>query len=241
MAHRYLLSTKPSPYTTSGLTFMLDSGLAASYPGTGLAWTDTSHANVATLSGATYSGNAENGYLTFDGINDYALCSGSTYLSLNLMTINFWAYSGNFNQTGYIFQKTTNGSSQQYEVEFNGNDNFYFTGIGLSTTTHNVSTSTLTSYNGGGNGRWNQFTTTWDGTYVRIYCNGVLGYTSAALTGSISLNSTGNANICCYGAAAWKPGGWFFNGRLGVIQIYNRALSLAEIGANYSYFYKRFI
>jgi hypothetical protein len=221
----------------TGLVFHIDTGNEISYPGTGLAWKDIVYNNVATISGATYNiGNYENSYLTFDGLNDYALVSGSSYLSLNTLTINFWTFSSGFNQLGYIFQKTTNGSSQQYEVFFNGNNNFYFVGIGLSTTTHYTATSTLSALNGGGDNLWNQFTTTWDGTNVRIYGNGITGYTSSNLTGSITANSTGNACVGCYGAAAWRPGGWFFNGRLGLIQIYNRALSAAEVLSQYNTF-----
>lgn len=230
-----------TPIKDSSLIFNLDAGDTSSYPGTGNVWTDTTYFNKASLNGVTYGGSGSSGYLTFDGSNDYALISGSSYLSLNLMTMNIWTYSGSFNQTGYLFEKTTNGTNAtQYELFLNSNNNIYFRAQGLSTTTHLTPTSTLLSGNGGGDSKWNQITVTWDGTYVKMYGNGVLGYTSSALTGSITPNSTGNAIIGAYANGAWTPGAWNLNGRLGVVQIYNRALSAGEVLQNYNGYRTRY-
>jgi hypothetical protein len=77
---------------------------------------------------------------------------------------------------------------------------------------------------------------TWDGTNKRIYVNGVLRATSATLTGTVTQNTTGAAFIGIYGNFAGYP----FNGRIAQTQIYNRALTAAEIQQNFNATRSRF-
>jgi len=71
---------------------------------------------------------------------------------------------------------------------------------------------------------------TFDGTYKKIYVNGVLKATSGALTGTVTQNTTGNAYIGIYGSFAGYP----FNGKISSEKIYNHALTAAEIQQNFS-------
>ena len=162
-------------------------------------------------------------YLEFDGVDDYIQLAG-TNLSLNQMTISSWNYSSNFNQSGFMFEKTTNGSvNTQYSLFFEGVNIIYRT-YGLSTVDLAVNATTA----GVVNNQWNNVVATWDGTNKRIYVNGVLVATSATLTGTVTQNTTGAAFIGIYGG-----GGYPFNGRIAQTQIYNRALSAQEIQQNF--------
>ena len=165
-----------------------------------------------------------NNYLEFDGTDDYVQLPG-TNLSLNQMTISSWNYSSNYNQNGFMFEKTTNGSvNTQYSLFFNSSNEIYYRTYGLSTTDLTVNITTA----GVINNRWNNVVATWDGTNKRIYVNGILTATSATLTGTVTQNSTGAAFIGIYGG-----GGYPFNGRISQTQIYNRALTASEIQQNY--------
>jgi hypothetical protein len=184
------------------------------------------NSNTGTLTnGPTYS-SANGGSLVFDGSNDNIQLAG-TNLSLNQMTISSWNYSSNYQQNGFMFEKTTNGSvNTQYSLFYNsGNNSIYYRTYGLSIVDLIVNRTTA----GVVNNQWNNVVATWDGTNKRIYVNGVLRATSATLSGTVTQNTTGAAFIGIYGG-----GGYPFNGRISQTQIYNRALSAQEVQQNYN-------
>jgi hypothetical protein len=211
---------------TNGLVLHLDVGNSKSYPGSGTTWTDLSGlSNNGTLVNGVGYNSANGGSLVFDGVDDGVQLPG-TNLSLNQMTISSWNYSSNFNQNGFMFEKTTNGSvNTQYSLFYNSSNQIYYRTYGLSTT--DLVLSSTTSYVI--NNQWNNVVATWDGTNKRIYVNGVLRATSATLSGTVTQNTTGAAFIGIYGG-----GGYPFNGRIAQTQIYNRALTAAEVQQNYN-------
>ena len=207
-----------------GLVLNLDAGASTSYSGSGTTWNDMSgNGNNGTLTnGPTYS-SANGGSIVFDGTNDGIQLAG-TNLSLNAHTISYWHYSTNFNQTGMVFEKTTNGThSTQYMITYNNNNFMYYRTIGLST-------QDLVVQNASTNNKWNNLVATFDGTNKRIYTNGVLRGTSATLTGTIVQNTTGIAAIGIIPDFV----NYAFNGRIAITSIYNRALSAAEILQNFN-------
>jgi hypothetical protein len=177
------------------------------------------------VNGPTFnSGNL--GSLSFDGSNDNIQLAGTNF-SLNTMTISAWNYSSNYQQNGFMFEKTTNGSvNTQYSLFYNsGNNSIYYRTYGLSILDLIVNRTTA----GVVNNQWNNVVATWDGTNKRIYVNGVLRATSATLSGTVTQNTTGAAFIGIYGG-----GGYPFNGRISQTQIYNRALTAAEVLQNFN-------
>jgi hypothetical protein len=214
---------------TSGLVLHLDAGNPSSYPGSGTTWFDLiSSVNNGTLvNGVGYSSDNQ-GYLTFNGVNQGVSLAG-TNLSLNQMTISAWNFSSDYVQSGFMFEKTTNGQvNTQYSLFFNGSStsNVYYRTYGLSTLDLIISNAN----SGVVNNQWNNVVATWDGTNKRVYVNSILRATSANLTGSITANNTGAAYIGIYGSFAGYP----FNGRISQTQVYNRALNLEEIQQNFN-------
>jgi len=227
-------STGPD-LVTDGLVLALDAGNEKSYPGTGTTWSDLSgNGTDGTLvNGVGYSSVNGGGSLTFDGVNDGVQLSG-TNLSLNQMTISCWNYSSNYQQNGFMFEKTTNGSvNTQYSLFYNSGNIIYYRTYGLSTTDLIVNTTTA----GVVNNKWNNVVATWDGTNKKIYVNGILRVTSATLTGTVTQNTTGAAYIGIYG----NFGGYPFNGNVSQTQIYNRALTADEVLQNYNATKYRFV
>jgi len=211
---------------TDGLVVHLDAGNSASYPGSGATWFDLiTNSNNGTISGATYD-SANGGSLSFDGMNDGVSVPG-TNLSLNQMTISSWNYSTNYNQNGFMFEKTTNGTvNTQYSLFYNatGNNAIYYRTFGLSSQDLFVDTTTA----GVVNNQWNNIVATFDGSQKKIYVNGVLRATQN-VTGTVTQNSTGLAYIGIYG----NFGGYPFNGNIASTQIYNKALTASEITQNF--------
>jgi hypothetical protein len=98
---------------TDGLLCHLDAGNKNSYSGTGTSWTDlTGNGYTATLvNGVSYN---SNGYLTFDGSDDYVLTASVP----NYKSISTWAYIDSKNT---YFLDARSGSSAGY---------MWFSGIG---------------------------------------------------------------------------------------------------------------
>jgi hypothetical protein len=194
---------------------------------TGGGWEDlTGNGNNGELVNGVRESADNLGSLSFDGTNDEVKLPG-TNLSLNQMTISSWNFSSNYAQNGFMFEKTTNGNvNTQYSLFYNsGNNSIYYRTYGLSTTDLVVNSTTA----GVVNNQWNNVVATFDGTNKRIYVNGILRATSANLTGTVTQNSTGIALIGRHGNTSAYP----FNGRIAQTQIYNRALTAAEIQQNY--------
>jgi hypothetical protein len=213
---------------TSGLVLNLDAGNSNSYPGSGTTWTDLSgNGNNGTLVNGVGYTSSNGGALTFDGVNDGVSVPG-TNLSLNQMTISSWNYSTNYNQNGFMFEKTTNGTvNTQYSLFYNatGNNAIYYRTFGLSSQDLFVDTTTA----GVVNNQWNNIVATFDGSQKKIYVNGVLRATQN-VTGTVTQNSTGLAYIGIYG----NFGGYPFNGNIASTQLYNKALTASEIQRNYN-------
>jgi hypothetical protein len=72
---------------------------------------------------------------------------------------------------------------------------------------------------------WTHLVTTFDGSALRLYVNGILVQTSAH--GGAATVSSGALRIG--GNAIW---GEYFKGRIDEVRIYNRALSPAEVQVN---------
>ena len=211
----------------NGLVLCLDAANSKSYPGSGTVWTDLSgRGNNGTLTnGPTYS-SANFGSIVFDGVDDGVQLPGTNF-SLNQMTISSWNFSSNYNQNGFMFEKTTNGTvNTQYSLFFNGDNTIYYRTKAVSTEDLTVNTTTA----GVVNNQWNNVVATFDGTIKRIYVNGVLRATSTTLSGTVTQNTTGAAFIGIYGNFAGYP----FNGRISNTTIYNRALTASEITQNYN-------
>ena len=193
----------------------------------------TGNSNTGTLTNSPTYNSSNFGSIVFDGSNDGIQLPG-TNLSLNQMTISSWNYSTNYNQNGFMFEKTTNNSvNTQYSLFFNGDNTIYYRTYGISPT---GDLAVYTTSAGVVNNQWNNVVATFDGTNKRIYVNGVLAATSVTLSGTVTQNTTGAAYIGIYGNFAGYP----FNGRISNTQIYNRSLTAAEIQQNFQALRGRF-
>lgn len=217
-------------YNTSivrnGLVLHIDAANPKSYPGTGTVWTDLSgSANTGTLVGGTLYQSANNGFMTFGGVNDYVNCGSNASLNItNNITVEAWVYINTFVNTGGIVTFGSFGNEgEQYSLSTSSSSNriTFSTNwpaawqIGYSTT---LQPST-----------WYQLVATFSSGNWIIYVNGV-----ANTSGTFAITSFPSVVNPVLTLGVNQPGGdEYFNGRISTARIYNRVLSPAEIFQNF--------
>jgi hypothetical protein len=221
----------------SGLVLDLDAGMNSSFNNTGTTWTDLSgNGNNGTLTnGPTYS-SANGGSLVFDGVDDYISIPNSSSINPNTdsFSIVVWVNSDPSNGgDGWDLwaAKRVNGSNGYYIGVNNplgakfvlGNDASSRTDTGYLTYTYNT---------------WAMFT-------------GVLNRTANTQTiiknnnvESSSVTPSGgnyyNTGVLSIGGDFGNASQFYVNGKIPIVQIYNRALTAAEITQNFNALRHRF-
>jgi len=170
------------------------------------------------------SGNA----LYFDNVDDVVTVPNASALIANSTTISmsFWVYPQNTtsiypdldgfagfrNNTDadfYLVQLNSTDVEPRFRNSAGANFDFVLTGLQLNS--------------------WQHFVMTYDGITLRVYHNGVLGG-SVPANGSISL-----LNETFYmGQTPWPGAGFFLNGKLDEVSLWNKTLSQAEIDCIYN-------
>lgn len=227
---------------TDGLVLALDAGNTKSYPGSGTAWTDLSgNGNNGTLTNGPTFNSGNGGSIVFDGSNDHVVLP-STLITNRPFSINAWFYFNNLTgwqtvlgqdtsqaiqQGSYYFQKTTNGSP-------GGGRTSNAFGVAIinsaGTEIYCYDSTAITA------GVWYNYCASVSATDLRLYRNGNLVTTTndsnaiATVTGNTILGAGyfGNA-ISDY-----------TNARISSFQIYNRALTAAEVLQNFNALRGRF-
>jgi hypothetical protein len=210
---------------TDGLVLCLDAGNSKSYPGSGTTWTDLIGNRQGTINNSPiFNGN----HFSFDGVNENVSFSSSVEVSTAGFTMGFLMRVVDLqNGTGWNFMladKDTGNGSFEMGIYANTTRNFIFKDNDQTIGQQVVSTALGTDWN------FLVFGMTSD-LYPFIYLNGAfkiqLGttFTSAILdfTQLMSYNSAGHFKCDC-----------------SYINLYNRALTAAEIQQNYNALKSRF-
>jgi len=221
------ITPSTSDIVTNGLALNLDAGNLASYPGSGTIWTDLSgNGNNGTLNGGVTYNPANGGVMAFDGASGYVNIPNSSSIlpsTGNISTLScFKALATGVDGGSIILNKES-----EYELSAGGgNIDYAFrpNWAWVGATSFNVS-------------QFYCVAVTYDQSYQRMYINGTQVY-SAPLSGAIGNLFSNDLRIGARGA----PGlaGAFFNGQIATVQIYNRALSAAEVQQNFNAFSSRY-
>jgi hypothetical protein len=208
---------------TNGLVLDLDAGFLPSYPTTSSTWYDISgNANNGTLTNGPTFSSANSGSIVFDGTNDYADNINFTNANTSSGTICGWVYpdsNGNNDQMVINIGGTfTYGGTRVIRIYFN---KWSFATYGGDTEDWNyINDVTFNT--------WSHVVGVWSGTSLNFYLNTV-GY-SAIRTGVV----TPVGSVFRAGISAWNINDRPFKGKISSVQIYNRALTAAEITQNYN-------
>ncbi len=226
------LGHNPSLIIDSSLVLYLDAANPRSYPASGTAWGDISgNNNTGTLTnGPTYN-SSNQGTIAFDGTNDYVDCGNGLTLSSIGNSTNItaagWAYFTAYGGGGQAYSViTVKGAPWTWLLENPSNTlRFRITAGGSDVNVADTTTHALNT--------WYYVVGTYDGSNMKIYVNGVLKNTKAQ-AGALGTNSF-SAKIGTYEGTNYN-----LTGRIGIVQIYNRALSADEVSQNFNALRGRF-
>lgn len=209
----------------NGLALLLDAANIKSYPGSGSAWTDLSGlTGSSTLyNSPTFSSN----FLTFNGSTQYAVAP----INLNFTqgTISMWVYptaASDNNFCVYTNNAPNSAYTHQLGISTANKLKVYVYDSGAVIARLSTGTTTL-SLN-----TWYNFSLVWlNGSYFKGYINGVEETTSALTTAWASgSNFWLGSNT---GGGSGAPAA-FFAGRISSTNVYNRALTPAELLQNFN-------
>lgn len=212
------------PIATDGNVLHLDGGLPASYPLVGTSWYDlTENSNNSVLiNGVTYNSSSK-GYLEFNGSNQYVSVTGTTSIPIgnSNYTIGVWFNADTLGSKGLVGWGNygTSNEANAFRLTSNGLVNYWWLND-LTVTT------TITP------GNWYYAVATFDGTTRSIYVNGSL-IGSDTPTGH-NVTTSGNLTVGVTNSTE------YFDGDIGDVQIFDRAITSTEILQNYNSFVKRY-
>ncbi|CAG0999394.1 hypothetical protein METP3_03192 [Methanosarcinales archaeon] len=171
--------------------------------------------NVRLMNGPVWINGKSGKALRFDGTNDYAVKTSANGIpAKSPFSIVLWANVKSFSNPRWndLFRKE---GSWALQVHPSGKLNLEITGkqdiISNIAVPANV---------------WTHFAVTIEGTTVKFYKNGVLGYTQNQST----IPNAGSNTIDIGGYTSW---GTYLNGTLDEVKIYNRSLSADEINVDF--------
>jgi hypothetical protein len=213
------------PIVTNGLTFAVDAGNLVSYvTGSTSTTSMTGSLGGALVNGVAYNPN-RGGYWTFDGSNDViTIGNNAVFNHTSQLTIEAWV---NFdsNSSDFIFEK--GNVNTQYSLFSHSTDIVFRTKHSGDSSYHTQSPSKTSV--GIVNGQWHHIVGSWDGSTKRIYVDGVLK-NSVSKSGALVTTSAGAA----IGRFGGTSTGYYFDGGIAIVRIYNKGLSANEVGQNFN-------
>ena len=228
---------------TSGLILHLDSGNSSSYSGSGTTWADLSgnNRNATLINGPQYS-SVDGGKIVFDGIDDYAEVSNPPMFGSGDFSVEVWFKRKESTLTwdgSYLISKWSSGANATW--------NEWSLGFGDSQgSSHGNNLNFSLEAQGGGFygivsdeiliNTWYQAVIVREGGTLKMYINGTLRTTSTPSIsyygdlGTKSINPAGRKlRINRQDNTDSLQG----NIEVPIVRIYNKALTLLEVGQNY--------
>ena len=213
-----------------GLILDLDAAKRDSYPGSGTTWSDISgfQNNGTLVNGPTFdSGNG--GSVIFDGTDDYSNILNNSTLNSTSGTVNVWFY----NTGTYLTSNLSTEIISKHDIasSLNGYGIYLYRSSGnivCGTYIKDGSTNWFIDHSAISSSIWYCATMTYKSNdIISIYLNGISPVSRSISTISISSQPL---RIGLSNDSYWSA----FNGRVASTQIYNRALSAAEVTQNYN-------
>jgi hypothetical protein len=205
---------------TDGLVLAVDAADKNSYPGSGTTWRDMSGNNITGSLINSPAFNTSNGGNFGFIADDYIIMQENSALNTQTPSVEVWIKTNATNQNGFWFEKgQVNTQYSLFQED---------TRIVWRQSDRSQSTTTATYLN---TTDWAQVVGTYTSGDRKTYINGILR-TSDTQTGVVATNTNG-MSIGVYGG--FNGGrGYFYNGNLAIVRVYNRALSASEILQNYN-------
>jgi len=224
---------------TDGLVLALDAADRNSYPGSGTTWRDVSGNNNSgsLINGPTFN-SANGGSIVFDGIDDYTAINTPANIQSQNFSVSVWINPlapvnvvttiidydhASTPFQGWVLQSEDATTNRYYYLGYYDGAAFQpTTGIGVGKGIQIT------------NSVWQNIMYVKSGTSLIGYLNGIQSVNYTAGNATISYQS--NRNLRIGGVVSTGPGvgNRSYKGNIATTQIYNRALSEAEVAQNYN-------
>ena len=214
-----------------GLVLCLDAANINSYPKSGTTWSDLAGSNNGTLTNMDASNFSDDnsGVLEFDGTDEYVDCGDSASLEFSSgesFTLSIW-FKGTSARGALLGKGYDTGSQDRpwyllwCNDDSSGHVNLYLRSVGGG----NFYTSNSTKIN---DNEWHNI--------VGVYNTSAATITT--YTDAVAGTSVGSVSAQAYGTnsspfVVGKHGNAEINGSVGLVHVYNKALSADEIRQNY--------
>jgi len=170
------------------------------------------------LSNVSFDSNAQ---MTFDGTSNYINIPSSTVFDVSEVTVEVVVKPNGLTQYGFWFEK--GAVNTQYSLFMEGSNIVWRQAVNSQYT----ATSNMT------NNAWNHVVGTFKSGERITYVNGV-AKTADSLSYTLNVNQ-GNQFIGSY-----NSGGYYYNGQIAIVKVYNRVLTAGEVKQNYNKYKTRF-
>ena len=205
--------------------------LDASNYSSGSTWTDESgQGNNGTLTnGVSYSSD-NGGVLVFDGTDDYVTTSSDMFNANSNFTFSIWFYSDTF----------ASGSKYSFIADINNSQSLYLRydtdGGSIDVVNSNINVLGSFSNSSLSTNTWYNITVTRSSNTYTLYIN---GSSISTLSSSHSFTHSPNAIGANYKTSSpyYKH---LFDGKIGIISIYNSAISASDVTQNWNTFKVRY-
>lgn len=234
LSQSFVVGTTFPKIVTNGLVLYVDAGLQNSYSGSGTIWRDLSGRgnNMTLFNGVSYS----NGVLTFNGnssqyaeISQNLLGTGTSIPHTVDMWVNFttivpsvrwWIMVlGQYSPGSHHWIGTSSTNTLFGKWSFEGDPSY----LQLSPNLEGINI-------------WLNLTSTFDGTTYNLYKNYTTKYTTTGFVNPYEFNFTNTYFTIAKRAGAEN----YFNGKIALARVYNRALTDEEVAQNFNALRGRF-
>lgn len=228
---QYFAATEsPDVVYPTSLKMYLDASNTTSYPGTGSTWFDlTTNQNNGTISNTSWN---LNGYFDFNGSNSKVDLGTSFANNVSKTTYAAWVNFDNLNTQNFIIFPDSGSTGHGFGFFDFGNGLIYF----QSDNTTNSNRGSVSNSGLYTTGQWVHFAQVYDGiatgnaNRLKAYVNGNL----LSLTFSGTIPSTTQATTYNTLVGTRVINNASFDGQISKVQIYDKALTQAEITALYN-------
>jgi hypothetical protein len=208
---------------TDGLVYAMDAGSARSYDGT-TTLNDLVSSNTGTLTnGVTYQ-SINGGVFDFDGTDDYIVISNANspqFTANQAFTISYIVYLNRVTGT-YMAPVMKGYFGSSYGHLIGASNLFLVYTDNDSSPELNLSGMLTNDAN-----KWVSITQTYDGSRIYVYRNGVLAGQSGT-----GVSFTINTSPLYFGSN--NSTGYYLDGKMANLKMYNKALSAAEVTQNFN-------
>lgn len=220
------LLVKPNTSTSDNLVLHYNPSMTESYPGSGTSLVDLSgNGLTGTMSNLSYTNPA----FTFNGSTSQVSIPDNAALEPGTGSWTIEVWFKNVGSSGTVIGKYNNGGNSaniSYALRLVGSNLIRadFSNGSTDLVTNNYTFTANT---------WIQMVYVWDKTNNSIYTysNGELKQTKAiSITGGI-LNATTNLFLGSYNGGEYSQ---YFNGQMGIVRIYKKALNATEVLTNFN-------